>query len=202
MDKAEIFARRPDFAVICELVGENCKVLEIGCGDGSLLALLRKEKGVKANGIELTQEGVNACVRKGLTVIQGDADLDLDSYVDGVFDYAILSHTILSVKSPVTVLRRLVSIASKAIVSTQNVGHARRREHFQRTGELDESPFSDAMSSRFMRHASYEQFRRLCTSNQIRIEAEIGLDETGQRIADRDDFNLQADQVVFLLSSG
>jgi methionine biosynthesis protein MetW len=102
-------------------------VLDIGCGDGALLEHLIAAKGVDGRGIELSQQNVNACVARGLSVIQGDADTDLAEYPSQVFDVAILSQTIQATRSPRAVLAHLLRIGRRTIVSFPNFGHWRVR---------------------------------------------------------------------------
>jgi methionine biosynthesis protein MetW len=120
-------ALRPDLAAIAEMIPERARVLDIGCGDGALLEYLIAEKGVDGRGIELSQQNVNACVARGLSVIQGDADTDLSEYPSQVFDVAILSQTIQATRSPRAVLAHLLRIGRRSIVSFPNFGHWRVR---------------------------------------------------------------------------
>jgi len=112
-----------DHLLIAEMVTPGSRVLDVGCGDGELLQLLSDTKAVDGRGMELTQERVNACVSRGLSVIQGDADVDLDDYPNQAFDYAILSLTIQATRFPKNVLENLVRIGRNAIVSFPNFGH-------------------------------------------------------------------------------
>ncbi|MEM7400081.1 MAG: methionine biosynthesis protein MetW, partial [Pseudomonadota bacterium] len=91
---------RVDLLLIAEMVAPGSRVLDIGCGDGTLLRILSEKHGVDGRGIELSQAGVNQCVAQGLAVIQGDADTDLVHYPDAAFDYAILSRTIQATRNP------------------------------------------------------------------------------------------------------
>ena len=91
---------RIDLQRVADMVPPNTRLLDVGCGDGALLDYLVHEKGVDGRGIELSTGGVNACVTQGLSVIQGDADTDLDHYPDGAFDYVILSQTIQATRNP------------------------------------------------------------------------------------------------------
>ena len=100
--RARAIPARVDLLLVADMVEAKTRVLDVGCGDGTLLRLLAEEKGVDARGIELSQRGVNDCVAKGLSVIQGDADTDLADYPDGAFDYAILSLTIQATRQPKT----------------------------------------------------------------------------------------------------
>ena len=108
---------RVDHLLIAEMVAAGSRVLDVGCGDGALLQLLADTKNVDGRGIEVSRERVNACVARGLSVIQGDADRDLADYPDGAFDYAILSLTIQATRQPKTVLEHLLRIGRSAIVS-------------------------------------------------------------------------------------
>ena len=105
------------------MVARGSRVLDVGCGDGALLQLLADTKDVDGRGIEVSRERVNACVARGLSVIQGDADRDLADYPDGAFDYAILSLTIQATRQPKAVLEQLLRIGRHAIVSFPNFGH-------------------------------------------------------------------------------
>ncbi|MCL2452848.1 MAG: methionine biosynthesis protein MetW [Alphaproteobacteria bacterium] len=118
---------RSDLLLVADMVEPNSRVLDVGCGDGTLLRLLSEEKRVDARGIELSQQGVNDCVAKGLFVIQGDADADLAGYPDDAFDYVILSQTLQATRQPRKVLEQMLRIGRHAIVSFPNFGHWRIR---------------------------------------------------------------------------
>ena len=118
---------RRDLAFIADLVEPGSRVLDVGCGDGALLQLLAEQKNVDGRGVELSQRGVNECVAKGLSVIQGDADADLVDYPDDGFDYVILSQTLQATRHPKAVLRNMLRIGRRAIVSFPNFGHWRVR---------------------------------------------------------------------------
>ena len=127
---------RPDHRLIAELVEPGSRLLDIGCGDGALLELLAREKNVDGRGIEISQEGVNASVRRGLSVIQGDAETDLADYPDAAFDYVVLSQTLPAIRDPRGVLLELLRIGRSAIVSIPNFGHWRNRLHLLARGRM------------------------------------------------------------------
>jgi methionine biosynthesis protein MetW len=118
---------RPDLAAIATLIAPRARVLDVGCGEGDLLEYLVREKQVDGRGIELSQQNVNACVGRGLSVVQGDADTDVADYPSSVFDVVILSQTIQATRSPRSVLSQLLRIGEKTIVSFPNFGHWRIR---------------------------------------------------------------------------
>ena len=137
---------RADHEVIASMVKTGAKVLDVGCGDGALLHLLARERGVKGRGMELSQAGVNACVTRGLAVVQGDADRDLRDYPDAAFDYVVLSKTIQAVKHPRMVLKQLSRIGERVIVSFPNFGHWRVRLKLFTDGRM---PNTTALPSRW-----------------------------------------------------
>lgn len=120
-------ALRPDLAAIAEMIPQGARVLDVGCGDGDLLEHLKLTKNVDGRGLELSQHKVNACVARGLSVIQGDADTDLLEYPSQVFDVAILSLTIQATRNPKAVLGQLLRIGRRTAVSIPNFGHWRVR---------------------------------------------------------------------------
>jgi methionine biosynthesis protein MetW len=196
---------RRDLRLIADMIEPGARVLDIGCGDGALLAYLAREKGVDARGMELSQSGVNACVRHGLSVIQGDADRDLEAFPVGAFDVAVLSQTLQATREPRHVLETLIRIGKRAIVSFPNFGFWRIRMRLLFRGRM---PVSELLN-----HPWYETPNiHLCTIRDFvvlldeldaRIERSAMLDRHGRpfslephgRLA-----NLLAEQGVFVLS--
>ncbi len=120
-------APRPDHVAIASRIRDGAKVLDVGCGDGALLALLASNKAVDARGLELSGEGAQACLARGFSVVQGDADELLALFPNDGFDVAILSKTIQEMRRPAEGLANLARIAPEVIVSFRNYGHWRRR---------------------------------------------------------------------------
>src|SRR5256712_8928858 len=119
---------RVDLLAVADMAAPGARVLDVGCGDGELLRLLSENRGIDGRGIELSREGVNECVAKGLAVIQGDADTDLADYPNDAFDYVILSQTLQATRRPRQVLEHMLRIGQHAIVSFPNFGHWRIRQ--------------------------------------------------------------------------
>jgi methionine biosynthesis protein MetW len=131
---------RADLAAVADAVPHGAHVLDIGCGDGHLLAWLRDTKGVEGRGLELDAGNVASAVARGLAVMQGDADTDLADYPDAAFDVVILSNTLQAMRRPAAVLDQLVRIGRRAIVSFPNFGHWRVRLGLSLGGRMPVTP--------------------------------------------------------------
>ncbi len=198
---------RIDHLVMLNLVEPGSRVLDVGCGDGSLLALLRDRRGVDGRGIELSREGVNACLAHGLPVIQGDADTDLAAYPDDAFDYVILSQTIQATRQPKEVLEHLLRIGRRAIVSFPNFGHWRVRSELLLRGRM---PVTDTLPDPWyatpnIHHCTIRDFVGLCRLVGARIERASALDASGHPMRFALPWwvwNLVGTQGVFLLRRG
>ena len=195
---------REDFREILRLVRPGARVLDVGCGEGDLLDLLAREKGIDGRGIEISAAGVSACLTRGLAVMQGDADRDLAEFPDRAFDYAILSQTLQAVREPRTVLANLMRLADRAIVSFPNFGHWRVRLALLATGRMPETAvLSDPWWSTHNIHlCTVRDFIDLCDELDLRIEAAAAL-TTGRPARPIDPAgpfeNWRAESALFLL---
>jgi methionine biosynthesis protein MetW len=172
-------AGREDFKEILRLVRPQARVLDVGCGEGALLELLEREKGVDGRGIEISAAGVSACLARGLSVMQGDADRDLAEFPAKAFDYAILSQTLQTVREPKTVLSNLLRLADRAIVSFPNFAHWRVRMALLTTGRMpDTRVLSEPWYSTPNIHlCTLRDFTALCEDLDLKIEAASALAE-------------------------
>jgi methionine biosynthesis protein MetW len=166
-------ALREDFREILRLVRPAARVLDVGCGEGELLELLTREKRVDGQGLEISQEGVSACLAKGLAVVQGDGDRDLDYFPSQSFDYAVLSKTLQQMREPAHVLSELLRIADQAVVSVPNFGHWRVRWALLATGRMPETrALPDPWWSTPNIHlCTLRDFVELCRELDLRIDA-------------------------------
>jgi methionine biosynthesis protein MetW len=195
---------RVDLEVVAGLIPERAKVLDVGCGDGGLLQLLQASKGVDGRGVEISQRGVNECVAKGLSVIQGDADSDLSFYPDKAFDFVILSQTLQATRNPRAVLTELLRIGERAIVSFPNFGHWAMRLSLLVKGRMPvtrDLPYSwyDTPNIHF---CTIRDFVELCDEIGAKVERATALDGNGQRIGVSMPWwfwNFFGQQAVFLL---
>ncbi len=195
---------RADHLLIADLVAPGSRVLDVGCGDGALLQLLADRRNVDARGIELSRERVNACVARGLSVIQGDADRDLLNYPDQAFDYAVLSLTIQATRQPQTVLQHLLRIGRKAIVSFPNFGHWRIRSQLLLHGRM---PITENLPETWYASpnahlCTIKDFADLAELVNAEVETAVAFNSYGQQLPIKRSIALQnlfGEKAVFLL---
>ena len=163
---------RPDLAAIARHVKPGSRVLDIGCGDGGLMAAIEAEKDCDARGLELDPAQVALCVARGLSVVQGDANTDLADYPDKAFDYAILSQTLQTATRPDLMLDELLRVGARAFVSFPNFAHWRTRTALMMGGRM---PVTRALpvtwyETQNIHHVTIEDFRDLAKAKGATIE--------------------------------
>ena len=127
---------KSEYKIILDLIENKSRVLDVGCDDGTLMELLRKNKNVDIRGIEISKEKVQICISKGLTVIEGNAEFDLKQFPNNSFDYVVLGQTLQAFINPEIVIKELLRVGKKAIVSIPNFGHWKVRLHLLMKGTM------------------------------------------------------------------
>lgn len=197
---------RPDLMAIAALIPTRSRVLDVGCGEGDLLEYLVREKEVDGRGVELSQANVNACVARGLSVVQGDADTDLADYPTAVFDVVILSQTIQATRAPRAVLAQLVRIGRHILVSFPNFGHWRIRLALLLGGRM---PRTTTLGYRWyetpnIHLCTINDFVALARESHATVEQALALDKNGRTRPIRSDIwgpNLFAEGAIFMLAA-
>ncbi len=195
---------RPDLQIVADWIAPGSRVLDIGCGNGDLLAYLGKHKGVDGRGIELRRTKVNRCVSAGLSVIRGDANEDLMLYPTGSFDYVVLTQTLQRVEQPRAVLQELIRIGTRAIVSIPNFGYWRNRVGLMLQGRMPvtehlEEPW---YSTKNIHLCTILDFTNLTEDMGLQVEQEVVLGRGGsvnRPTARSRRANIFGEQAIFLL---
>lgn len=189
---------RPDLQAIADLVPPNMTVLDLGCGNGALLEYLVRAKKIKGRGIEIGEEGVLACVRRGLSVRQGNLQEGLADYPDDSFDIVILAQTLPFLDDPAMILNEMLRVGREAIISVPNWGYWRCRLHLLFTGRIPQAPdLPDAWYDVPRWQAfTVTDFARYCTHLGIEIDRQVYL-SNGKLINVRRYKNLRATTAVF-----
>ena len=170
---------KKEFKVIAELLPNNTKVLDVGCGDGSLMNLLRKNKNIEVRGLELEKNNVQECIYKGLPVIQGNAETELYQFPDQSFDYVILSQTLQAFYNPDKVLKELLRICKSVIVSIPNFGYWRVRTSLLFFGKM---PITETLPHSWyntpnLHMCSIKDLFNYCDKKNINIQKVFGVNE-------------------------
>jgi len=170
---------KKEFKVIADLLSNNTRVLDVGCGDGSLMNLLAKEKNIEVRGLELEKNNVQECIYKGLPVIQGNAETELYQFPNQSFDCVVLSQTLQAFYNPDKVLKELLRIGKSVIVSIPNFGYWRVRTSLLLFGKM---PMTKTLPNAWydtpnLHMCSIKDLFNYCDSQNIKIRKVIGVNE-------------------------
>ena len=168
---------KKEFKIISELIENNTRVLDVGCGDGTLMKYLKDEKNVDTRGLEISKNNVQNCTSKGLSVIEGNAEKDLHQFPNLSFDYVILSQTLQAFYNPEKVIDDLLRVANKAIVTIPNFGHWKVRIHLLLKGTM---PVTETLPNEWyntpnLHMCTIKDFFNFCSKKKIELYKSIAL---------------------------
>lgn len=190
---------REDYRIISEMIDDGSRVLDLGCGRGTLIGWLEKKKNAQCRGVELSPKKVRTAVAAGLSVYQGDIDSGLADYPDGAFDYVILSQTLQETRQPKNVLNEMMRVGRRAIVAFPNFGHWSSRLALLYTGRAPKTKHlpNDWYDTPNIHFVTIPDFEELIKEERLRVEKSYFL-RGDRRIRIRP--SLCADTAVYLLS--
>tara|TARA_X000000368_G_C22830926_1_gene623281 strand:- start:37 stop:630 length:594 start_codon:yes stop_codon:yes gene_type:complete len=170
---------KKEFKVIADLLPKNIRVLDVGCGDGSLMDLLIKEKNIEARGLEIKEENVKKCIYKGLSVIEGNAETELDQFPSQSFDFVILSQTLQAFYNPEKVLKDLLRIGKSVIISIPNFGYWKVRGSLLFFGKM---PVTKTLPDTWyntpnLHMCTIKDMFHFCLEKNIKVNKAIGINE-------------------------
>ena len=194
-----------EFKIIANLLPVQSRVLDVGCGDGALIEVLIKQKGIDARGIELEENKVKQCISKGLSVIQGNAETELGQFPDKAFDFVVLSQTLQAFYQPENVLDQLLRIGKKVIISIPNFGYWQVRTSLLFFGKM---PVTKSLPDSWyntpnLHVCSIKDFYQFCSKKKIKIDKIIGINN--EKISSINRINLEMKNLlseigIFLIS--
>ena len=184
---------KKEFKVIADLLPNNTRVLDIGCGDGSLMSLLNEEKHIEVRGLELNQKNVQECIHKGLPVIQGNAETELHQFPDKSFDYVVLSQTLQAFYEPEKVLRNLLRIGKSVVISIPNFGFWKVRIKLLFFGEM---PVTKTLPNTWyntpnLHMCTIKDLFNFCDEKKIIIKKAVGVNENKTSIIKKSNLEIK-----------
>jgi len=185
-----------EFKIIANLLPLQSRVLDVGCGDGTLIEALIEEKSIDARGIELEEDKVKECISKGLSVIEGNAETELSQFPDKAFDFVILSQTLQAFYQPENVLAQLLRIGSRVIISIPNFGYWQIRASLLFFGKM---PITKSLPYTWyntpnLHMCSIKDFYQFCEKKKIKIDKVIGIN--GEKISSIYRINLETKNLL------
>ena len=196
---------KKEFKVIADLLPKNVRVLDVGCGDGSLMDVLIREKNIEARGLELVEENVKKCIYKGLSVIEGNAETELHQFPSQSFDFVVLSQTLQAFYNPEKVLKDLLRIGKSVIISIPNFGYWRVRTSLLLFGKM---PVTKTLPNTWyntpnLHMCTIKDLFHFCLEKNIQIDRAIGVNENSTSEIKKNNLeikNLFSKLGIFLLS--
>ena len=193
-----------EFKIIADLIENNNRVIDVGCGDGVLMDFLKKNKNIDVRGLEISKEKVQKCISKGLTVIEGNAESDLQQFPNQSFDYAILSQTLQAFLNPETVINELLRIGKKAIVTIPNFGYWRVRFHllFKGTMPITETLPDQWYNTANLHMCTIKDFFNFAKEKNFKIKNSLALNKEEVSIIKSSNLNFKnffADLGIFII---
>ena len=184
---------KKEFKVIADLLPNNTRVLDVGCGDGSLMSLLKQEKNVEVRGLELSQQNVQECIHKGLPVIQGNAETELHQFPNKSFDYVVLSQTLQAFYEPEKVLRNLLRIGKSVVISIPNFGFWKVRIKLLFFGEM---PVTKTLPNTWyntpnLHMCTIKDLFNFCDEKKINIKKVVGVNENKTSIIKKSNLEIK-----------
>ncbi len=184
---------KKEFQIISELMDNNTRVLDVGCGDGTLMKYLQDKKKIDTRGLEISKNNVQNCISKGLSIIEGNAEKDLHQFPNLSFDYAVLSQTLQAFYNPEKVIDDLLRVANKAIVTIPNFGYWKVRIHLLLKGTM---PVTDALPNDWyntpnLHMCSIKDFFNLCYKKKIELCKSIALNGEKTSIINENNINIK-----------
>ncbi len=184
---------KKEFKVIADLLPNNTRVLDVGCGDGSLMNLLKKEKNIEVRGLELSQDNVQLCIHKGLPVIQGNAETELHQFPNQSFDYVVLSQTLQAFYDPEKVLKDLLRIGKSVVISIPNFGYWKVRTKLLLFGEM---PVTKTLPNTWyntpnLHMCSIKDLFKFCDDKKINIKKVIGVNENQTSLINKSNLEIK-----------
>jgi len=196
---------KKEFQIISELIESNTRVLDVGCGDGTLMKHLKDNKNIDTRGLEISKSNVQDCISKGLSIIEGNAEKDLHQFQNLSFDYAILSQTLQAFYNPEKVIEDLLRVANKAIVTIPNFGYWKVRTHllFKGTMPVTKNLPNEWYNTPNLHMCTIKDFFNFCLKKKIELYKSIALNGEKTSIINKSNINiknLSSELGIFLIN--
>ena len=184
---------KKEFKIIADLIENNTRVLDVGCGDGTLMKYLKDEKNIDTRGLEILKNNVQNCISKGLSVIEGDAEKDLHQFPNLSFDYVVLSQTLQAFYNPEKVIDDLLKVANKAIVTIPNFGYWKVRLHLLIKGTM---PITKTLPNEWyntpnLHMCTIKDFFNFCSKKNIELYKSIALKDEKTSTINKANINIK-----------